>query len=97
MGAEVLGVSTDSHFSHAAYAERLGIGFPLLSDYNREMVGDYVGFYDDLAGYRGVNRRAVVVLDRSGRVAWTWSTDDPGQIPDTEEVREAVQEIAYDH
>lgn len=96
MGAEVLGVSVDSTWCHAAFAKRLGLEFPLLSDFNREVIGDYVGFYEDIDGMRGVSRRGVVVVDPSGTVRWTWATDDPGEVPDTEAVREAVQEIFHE-
>ncbi|MBW3588493.1 MAG: redoxin domain-containing protein [Actinobacteria bacterium] len=93
MGAKVAGVSTDSSWSHAAYRQRLKLRFPLLSDYNREIVGDYVGFYEDVAGYKGVNRRGIVIVDGERRLRWRWVTDNPGEMPDTEMVREAVQEL----
>jgi peroxiredoxin len=96
MGAEVIGVSTDSSWCHTAFAKRLGLEFPLVSDFNREIIGDYVGFYESIDGMRNVSRRGIVVVDPSGIVRWTWSTDDPGQVPDTEAVREAVQEIAHE-
>lgn len=95
MGAEIVGISVDSRYSHRAYAERLGLDFPLVSDFNREIVGTYVGFYDDVGGMKGVSRRSIVVVDPSGSVRWVWSTDDPGEVPDTEAVREAVQDIFH--
>lgn len=96
MGAEVLGVSVDSTWCHAAFAKRLNLEFPLLSDFNREVIGDYVGFYESIDGMRDVSRRGIVVVDASGTVRWTWATDDPGEVPDTEAVREAVQEIFHE-
>ena len=96
MGAEILGVSVDSHYCHAAFAARLKLEFPLLSDFNREIVGAYAGFYDSIEGMRGVSRRAIIVVDPSGTVRWTWSTDNPGEVPDIEPVREAVQEIFHE-
>jgi peroxiredoxin len=96
MGAEIVGVSVDSSFCHRAFAKRLGLEFPLVSDFNREIVGAYAGFYESIDGMRDVSRRAIVVVDPSGTVRWTWSTDDPGQVPDIESVREAVQEIFHE-
>ena len=40
-GVSVLGISVDSPFSNAAFAEANGISFPLLSDVHREAVDDY--------------------------------------------------------
>lgn len=96
MGAEVVGISTDSTWSHAAYRARLKLSFPLASDYNRELIEDFVGFYDDLGGFKKVNKRGVVILDRDRKLRWRWVTEDPSQVPDTETVREVVQEITYD-
>lgn len=96
MGAEIIGVSVDSHHSHGAFAEKLGVRFPLASDFNREIVGDFAGYFDDVGGYKGVNKRRVLVLDRERVVKWEWTASVPAEIPDTESVREAVQEIFHE-
>lgn len=88
-------MSIDSHFSHAAFAAQSGFRFRLLSDFNREIVGEYAGYYPDVAGYREVNRRRILVLDRAQTVQWEWTAPVPGDVPDTEMVREAVQEVVY--
>ncbi|MEJ7566725.1 MAG: redoxin domain-containing protein [Gaiellaceae bacterium] len=36
-GVRVFGVSRDSHFSHRAWKEALGIETPLLSDWNGDL------------------------------------------------------------
>lgn len=95
MGAEIVGVSVDAPACHTAFAHRLKLEFPLVSDFNREIVATYAGTYDTHEGLRGVSRRAIVVVDPGGTVRWTWSTDDPDEVPDTERVREAVQEVFH--
>lgn len=95
MGAEIAGISLDSHFCHAAFAAQLKLSYPLLSDFNREVAGRYAGSFPEVAGYRGVNRRRVLVLDRSAVVRWAWTAEVPSDMPDTEMVREAVQEVVY--
>lgn len=95
MGAEVVGISVDSHWSHAAFAARKSLSFPLLSDFNREVVGGLAGYYDEVRGYLRVNKRRILVLDRDLVVRWEWTAGEPSQIPDTDIVREAVQEVAY--
>lgn len=96
MGAEIVGISTDSHHSHLAYSKQLELSFPLVSDYNREVVGRSVGYYSNVGGYEGVNRRGIVIVDRSLTVKWVWVTDDPGEAPEPEDVRFAIQEAIDD-
>jgi len=96
MGAEVVGISVDSHFTHAAYAQRLKLRFPLLSDLNRRVGPDLVGSYSSVSeGYAGLAKRSVLVVSPDKIVSWMWVSDDPGGTPDTEEVREAVQEVFH--
>lgn len=96
MGAEIAGISVDSHFCHAAFAARLKLRYPLFSDFNREVVEQFAGYFPDVAGYREVNGRRVLVLDSHAVVRWVWTAGTPGEVPDTETVREAVQEVVYD-
>ena len=96
MGAEIVGISVDSHFTHAAYAQRLRLRFPLLSDLNRLVGPSLVGVYESVSkGYTGLAKRAVLVVSPQRIVTWMWVSEDPGVTPDTEEVREAVQEIFH--
>lgn len=95
MGAEIVGISVDSHFSHKAFAARLKLHYKLLSDFNRQVIGSYVGYFDDVLGYAEVARRSVVVIDRVRTVRWMWLADAPEDVVDTESVREAVQEVVY--
>lgn len=96
MGAEIVGVSVDSHYCHAAFSARLKLEFPLVSDFNREVIGRYAGFYESYEGMREVSRRAIVVVDPTGAVRWTWSARMPDEVPETEHVREVVQDIFQD-
>ncbi len=40
-GTQVLGVSVDSQFANKAYAEQIGVKFPLLSDFERKISQEY--------------------------------------------------------
>ncbi|MCA1839043.1 MAG: redoxin domain-containing protein [Actinomycetota bacterium] len=93
MGAQVVAVSVDSHFSHRAFADKLGLSFPLLSDFERKAIPAYTGYFDEVAGYREVGRRAVFVIDPSRVIRWAWLADKPADVPDGELVREAIQEV----
>jgi len=62
---QVLGVSMDSTFSNAAWAEKIGVTFPLLSDWGGEVVKEY-GLYNPK--YKAA-RRATFLIDKEGKVA----------------------------
>jgi peroxiredoxin/(2Fe-2S) ferredoxin len=60
----ILGISCDSHFSHKAWGEKLGLKQTLLSDLKREVSKKYGLFFEEL----NCSKRATVVIDRSGKV-----------------------------
>src|ERR1700677_4681664 len=90
LDAQVLGVSVDSVWSHKAYAEKMGIHYPLLADFQpRGAVGSLFGVY--LAD-KGITGRAIAVVDRDGKLAWFKNYDIP-TVPDVNEVAEAVSTL----
>ena len=63
-GAQVLGVSMDSPFANKAYAESIGVTFPLLSDWGGEVTKEYGLFVEEY----GAARRVTYLIDMTGRV-----------------------------
>ena len=61
---QVLGVSMDSAFSNAAWAEKIGVTFPLLSDWGGDVTKQY-GLYNPK--YKAA-RRVNYLIDKSGKV-----------------------------
>lgn len=62
---QVLGVSMDSTFANAAFAEKIGVNFPLLSDWGGTVTNEY-GIYD--SRYKAA-RRVTYLIDKNGKVA----------------------------
>lgn len=91
LDAEVLGVSVDSVWSHKAFAEKLGIRYPLLADFHpRGAVSSQYGIYlED----KGITGRAVFIVDKAGKVAWAKHYDIP-QLPDIREVAAALAKVS---
>src|ERR1700752_1528991 len=52
---QVLGVSVDSAFSNKAFADQIGVTFPLLSDWGGEITRQYGVFVDKYKAARRVN------------------------------------------
>jgi mycoredoxin-dependent peroxiredoxin len=90
LDAQVLGVSVDSAWSHKAFAEKMGIKYPLLADFQpRGAVGEKYGVF--LAD-KGITGRAIAIVDRSGKIAWFKNYDIP-TLPDIKEVSEALSKV----
>ena len=66
LNSEVLGISTDSFFSHKAWADALGLKQTLLADFNREVVKNYGLYFEPL----NCGKRATVIVDKNGKVAY---------------------------
>jgi peroxiredoxin len=61
---QVLGISMDSTFSNKAWAEKINISFPLLSDWGGDVVRTY-GIYNPK--YKAA-RRVNYLIDKDGKV-----------------------------
>lgn len=90
LGAQVLGISVDSIYVQKAFAEANGIQFPLLTDFNKEVAPKYGAFYEQLGNWKGVAKRAAFIIDKDGKVAYTWISEDPKVKPDVNEVRQVL-------
>lgn len=94
-GVQVVGISVDSSYSLKAFAQTYNLRFPLLSDFNKKVVKLY-GFIQDPwvgLGYKGVAKRAVVLIDRRGMLKYKWSTDTPSEEPPYSEVMKAARNL----
>ncbi len=84
---EVIGISVDSPFAHAAWAEKYGIEFPLLSDFFGKGTCAAYGFLND----KGFSNRAVVLVNKDGNVAYMEVTAAPPEKPDDDKLFAAVE------
>jgi mycoredoxin-dependent peroxiredoxin len=94
--AEVVGVSTDTVFSHIAFQKDMGgLDFPLAAD--RWPYADTAKAYGIFPPTRHqipfVNDRAIFIVDKNRKVAWA-KVYELGDLPDVGEVLEALRGIA---
>lgn len=77
LSAQVLGISVDSVWAHKAFAEKMGIRYPLLADFHpRGQVAKSYGLYlED----KGITNRATVVIDKDGVVRYVKLQEIPEQ------------------
>jgi peroxiredoxin len=69
-GAQLLGLSVDGAWCHAAFAKDRRLHFPLLADFEpKGAVARLYGVYRD---HEGCSERALFVIDAEGRIAWSY-------------------------
>ncbi len=64
--AVLLGISVDSTWCHKAFRQQYGIKYDLLSDMKREVVQQYDLFLPEA----NIGKRATVIIDKAGKIAW---------------------------
>ena len=90
LNAKVFGISVDSPFAQEAMSIKEELNFPLLSDFNKEVSSKYGVLYEDFIGFKGVSKRSAFVISKNGDVAFSWSSDDPKQLPDFNAIKEVL-------
>jgi peroxiredoxin len=91
--AQVYGISVDTFFALKAFHDSQSLGFPLLSDFNKQVIRDYGVFNEDMIGLKGIAKRAVFVLDKDGIVRHREVLDDARNEPNYDKVFEALKYI----
>ena len=86
---QVVGISTDSIYSHEAWAKSLGgISYPLLADIHRDVVKRYGIHWPELnACYR-----AAFVVDKQGVIRFV-ERYGRGELPDPETLLREVRKL----
>jgi peroxiredoxin len=88
----VLGVSVDFNGANQAWAEKMGLTYPLLADTRREITRAYGVLNDDpkllqdskrIASYLR-SKRAWFVIDKEGIIRYAQVTDPRGLMPNDE-------------
>ena len=88
--ALVFGISVDTFFALKAFQVHEALTFPLLSDFNKQVIRDYGVFNEDMIGLKGIAKRAVFVIDKTGTVRYRDVLDDARNEPDYDKVFAAL-------
>jgi peroxiredoxin len=90
-GAELLGISVDGVWCHAAFAKSRNLHFPLLSDF--EPKGAVARSYGAYREEEGVCERALFVIDGNGVIFWSYLS--PVAVnPGADGILEALEELS---
>jgi len=88
--AQVLGISTDTFFALKAFQDQQKLNFPLLSDFNKQVIREYGVYNEDMIGLKGIAKRSVFVLDKDGVVRYREVLEDARNEPDYQKVIDSV-------
>ena len=89
-GAELIGISVDGAWCHAAYAKDHHLHFPLAADF--EPKGAVARAYGAYREKEGFCERALFVIDKDGVI--TWSYCSPVAVnPGADGILEALEEL----
>lgn len=97
-GLSVVGISADSLFSHAAYADRYDLSMPLVSDFHGSVAETYDLLAQQWEGHSHIPERAAVVVDGDWEIlaverADPLARESPAPV---ERVGETLQSAGFD-
>jgi peroxiredoxin len=90
---QVFGVSTDTFFALKAWADQQRLNFPLLSDYNKDVITQYDVVNPDMIGLKNIAKRAVFVIGRDGVIKHKQVLDDARNEPNYDKVGAALASL----
>jgi peroxiredoxin len=92
-GAQIVGISVDGAWCHAAFAGQRKLRFPLLADF--EPKGDVARRYGVYREQDGVCERALFVIDAQGTVRWRY-VSPIGINPGADVILDALDKLPRD-
>jgi peroxiredoxin len=93
VSANVIGITVDTFFALKAWADAEKLGFTLLSDFNKDVIRQYGVFNEDMIGLKGIAKRAVFVIDKTGTVRHREVIEDARNEPDYAKVHQALASL----
>jgi peroxiredoxin len=90
-GAELVGISVDGAWCHAAYARQNKLHFPLLSDF--EPKGEVARKFGAYRDKEGLAERALFVIDEEGKIFWSYCSPIAVN-PGADGILEALEELS---
>jgi peroxiredoxin len=91
---QVFGISVDTFFVLKAFQAAEGLTFPLLSDFNKDVIRAYGVFNEDMIGLKGIAKRAVFVLDSQGTVRHREVLEDARNEPNYQQMFAAFSDLS---
>lgn len=93
VSAQVFGITVDTFFALKAWAEKEKLTYPLLSDFNKDVIRAYGVVNPDMIGLKDIAKRAVFVIDTGGIVRHAEVLEDARNEPSYDKVKQALASL----
>ena len=90
LNAKLYGVSVDLPFSQQKFMELNNLNYPLLSDFNKELINAFDIVDNNFVGFKGVAKRSLFGI-KDGKIVFKWVADAPGNYPPFDELKSKLQ------
>ena len=88
LDTQILASSVDSTWSEKAFAKELGVKFPILGDFKKQVVPLYGALYED----KGFAKRNIFIIDKKGKVVYKREYE-PGTQPNIDEALDVLRKL----
>ncbi len=88
LNACVIGISVDSKYSHKEFSNKLGLKFPLLSDFGKNVCRLYGTLKEE-----GFSNRAYFIIDRKGLIRFKRVMPTPKERMENTQLMEELKKI----
>ena len=93
VNATVLGITVDTFFALKAWGDAQSLTFPLLSDFNKDVIRQYGVVNPDMIGLKDISKRATFVIDRGGVIRHAEVLDDARNEPNYAKVKQTLASL----
>jgi peroxiredoxin Q/BCP len=91
VGAQPVGISRDSPWTHVAWTQALDLNFGLLSDWNAEAVRG-LGIAHRYRQFEDVAERSAFLVDDQATIRGVWRYE-ASELPDIDELLQAARDL----
>jgi peroxiredoxin len=93
VNATVLGISVDTFFALKAWGDQNHLNFPLLSDFNKDVIAKYGVVNPDMIGLKNIAKRSVFVVDTGGVVRHREVLEDARNEPNYDAITKSLASL----
>ena len=94
LDAQVYGVSVDLPFSQNIWIQEQNLNFPMLSDWEHDVIRDYDVVLESGDGMLELAERSIFVIDTDGEISYKWVRD--GDNPEFDELIAKTRDAVAD-
>jgi peroxiredoxin len=91
LNTEVASVSVDSPYAHRVWARELNIPFPMISDFDRDLLSKYGALTNDVPFLGAIGGYHAFAVDSSRTLKGVWYQPEAGGLSPVDRILETVK------